>query len=56
MILKHQGFAINDFNHVYVSPQPYIQWTWIDMCEIHRLKIKELRDKDVHKKLQQDLV
>ena len=56
MILKDQEFAVCEFNELYVSPQPNITRTWIERCETHRRKNKELRDRRVHDELRHDIV
>lgn len=56
MILEDQEFQISEFNEIYVSPAANIQETWIERCDRHAKKRKEIRDKDVHTSLRHDLV
>ncbi|GKD59483.1 ALP1-like protein isoform X1 [Tanacetum coccineum] len=55
MILKDQKYAISEFNEMYVSPHANIQRTWIERCEVQRRKAKELRDRDHHESLQENI-
>ncbi|GKD14977.1 ALP1-like protein isoform X1 [Tanacetum coccineum] len=48
MILEDQNMSVVDLKHVYSNP--------IDRCETQRRKAKELRDKDTHISLQQNLM
>nr|GFB34517.1 putative harbinger transposase-derived protein [Tanacetum cinerariifolium] len=56
MILEDQNMTIVDLNHVYSNPARSMQTMWIDRCETQRRKAKELRDKDTHISLQQNLM
>ena len=56
MILKYQKFVISEMNEIYISPQPNMQRTWIERCEVQRKKAKELRDKQTHASLQRNLI
>ncbi|GJX62988.1 ALP1-like protein isoform X1 [Tanacetum coccineum] len=55
MILEDEGFAVN-VRDLFVSPTPHIQRTWVERCELHLRKSKELRDRKTHIDLRQDLV
>ncbi|GKC62739.1 reverse transcriptase domain-containing protein [Tanacetum coccineum] len=48
--------GVTDFRDIFLTPQPNIQHTWIELCELHVKKIKELRDRRVNTELRQDLV
>ncbi|GKD50938.1 zinc finger, CCHC-type containing protein [Tanacetum coccineum] len=41
---------------MFVSQTPHIQRTWVERCELHLRKSKELRDRKKHIDLRQDLV
>ncbi|GJV18419.1 ALP1-like protein isoform X1 [Tanacetum coccineum] len=56
MILKDQKMAVFDWNEVYANPSRNMQRTWIERCETQRRKNKELRDRDTHLSLQQNLM
>nr|GEU61911.1 nucleotide-binding, alpha-beta plait [Tanacetum cinerariifolium] len=56
MILEDQNMSIVDLNRVYSNPARSMQTMWIDRCETQRRKAKELRDKDTHISLQQNLM
>nr|GEV13812.1 hypothetical protein [Tanacetum cinerariifolium] len=56
MILEDQNMSIVDLNHVYSNPARSMQTMWIDRCETQRRKAKELRDRDTHISLQQNLM
>ncbi|GJY34328.1 putative nuclease HARBI1 [Tanacetum coccineum] len=56
MILKDQKMAVFDWNEVYANPSRNMQRTWIEMCETQRRKNKEMRDRDTHLSLQQNLM
>ncbi|GJV95125.1 ALP1-like protein isoform X1 [Tanacetum coccineum] len=55
MILEDEGFEVN-VRDLFVSPTPQIQRTWVERCELHLRKSKELRDRKTHIDLRQDLV
>ncbi|GJY09465.1 ALP1-like protein isoform X1 [Tanacetum coccineum] len=40
MILKDQKFVISEMNDLYISPQPNLQRTWWERCEVQRKKAK----------------
>ncbi|GJZ59415.1 nucleotide-binding alpha-beta plait domain-containing protein [Tanacetum coccineum] len=56
MILKDQKMAVFDWNEVYANPSRNMQRTWIERCETQRRKNKEMRDRDTHLSLQQNLM
>ncbi|GJR20969.1 ALP1-like protein [Tanacetum coccineum] len=56
MILEDQNMSVVDMKHVYSNPARSMQTVWIDRCETQRRKAKELRDKDTHISLQQNLM
>ncbi|GJX08489.1 nucleotide-binding alpha-beta plait domain-containing protein [Tanacetum coccineum] len=56
MILEDQNMSVVDLKHVYSNPARSMQTVWIDRCETQRRKAKELRDKDTHTSLQQNLM
>ncbi|GJR90869.1 putative nuclease HARBI1 isoform X2 [Tanacetum coccineum] len=56
MILEDQNMSVVDFKHVYSNPARSMQTMWIDRCETQRRKAKELRDRDTHISLQQNLM
>ncbi|GJZ99503.1 ALP1-like protein isoform X1 [Tanacetum coccineum] len=56
MILEDQNMSVVDFKHVYSNPARSMQTIWIDRCETQRRKAKELRDRDTHISLQQNLM
>nr|GEU73129.1 nucleotide-binding, alpha-beta plait [Tanacetum cinerariifolium] len=55
-ILKDQKMAVFDWNEVYADPARNMQRTWIERCETQRRKNKEMRDRDTHVSLQQNLM
>ncbi|GKA21569.1 putative nuclease HARBI1 isoform X2 [Tanacetum coccineum] len=56
MILEDQNMSVVDWKHVYSNPARLLQTVWIDRCQTQRRKAKELRDKDTHISLQQNLM
>ncbi|GJX43412.1 ALP1-like protein [Tanacetum coccineum] len=56
MILEDQNMSVVDFKHVYSNPAWSMQTIWIDRYETQRRKAKELRDRDTHISLQQNLM
>lgn len=56
MIIKDQKFAVTEFNEIFVNPQPNIQRTWVERCDLHIRKAKEFRDRRVHNELRQDII
>ncbi|GJW49993.1 ALP1-like protein isoform X1 [Tanacetum coccineum] len=56
MILEDQNMSVVDWKHVYSNPARSLQTMWIDRCQTQRRKAKELRDKDTHISLQQNLM
>ncbi|GKC30515.1 reverse transcriptase domain, reverse transcriptase zinc-binding domain protein [Tanacetum coccineum] len=55
MILDNEGFEVN-MRDLFVSPEPNIQRNWVERCDLHVRKTKELRDRKMHIDLRQDLV
>ncbi|GKB67920.1 ALP1-like protein [Tanacetum coccineum] len=55
MILENEGFEVN-LNHMFVSPEPNMVRSWVERCDLHVRKAKELRDRKTHIDLRQDLV
>ncbi|GKA60838.1 ALP1-like protein isoform X1 [Tanacetum coccineum] len=56
MILEDQKMAFNDWNEMNSNPSRNMQRTWIERCEVQRRKAKEIRDKEVHLRLQRNLM
>nr|GEX02513.1 protein ALP1-like isoform X1 [Tanacetum cinerariifolium] len=56
LILEDQNLSIVDLNHVYSNPARSMQTMWIDRCKTQRRNAKELRDRDTHISLQQNLM
>nr|GFA27559.1 putative nuclease HARBI1 isoform X2 [Tanacetum cinerariifolium] len=56
MILEYQNMSIVDLNHVYSNLARSMQTMWTDRCETQRREAKELRDRDTHISLQQNLM
>ncbi|GKA66633.1 ALP1-like protein isoform X1 [Tanacetum coccineum] len=56
MILEDQQMAVTDWNDVYANPSRNMQRTWVERCEVQRRKAKELRDRETHISLQQNLM
>ena len=55
MILEDEGFEVN-LRDTYVDPTPNMPDSWVERCDLHLRKNKELRDSKVHNALRQDLV
>ncbi|GJT48711.1 ALP1-like protein isoform X1 [Tanacetum coccineum] len=55
MILDDEGFEVN-MRDLFVNPAPNIQRDWVEKCDLHIRKSKELRDRKTHIDLRQDLV
>ncbi|GJR64070.1 hypothetical protein Tco_0010135 [Tanacetum coccineum] len=55
MILEVQKMAFDDWNDMYANPSRNMQRTWIERCDVQRRKVKEIRDKEVHLRLQRNL-
>ncbi|GJT16283.1 ALP1-like protein isoform X1 [Tanacetum coccineum] len=53
---QDQKMTVFDWNDVYANPSRNMQRTWIERCETHRRKNKELRDREMHLSLQQNLM
>ncbi|GJX57413.1 ALP1-like protein isoform X1 [Tanacetum coccineum] len=56
MILQSEKFELSNFKDMFVNPEPNMQRTWIERCDLHVRRNKELRDSKVHKELRHDLV
>ncbi|GJV10900.1 ALP1-like protein [Tanacetum coccineum] len=55
MILEDEGFEVN-FRDMFVNPAPNIVRDWVERCDLHVRKTKELRDRKTHNELRKDLV
>ncbi|GJV08243.1 ALP1-like protein isoform X1 [Tanacetum coccineum] len=53
---QDQKMAVTDWNEVYANPSRNMQRTWVERCETHRRKAKELRDRETHISLQHNLM
>ncbi|GKC15166.1 ALP1-like protein isoform X1 [Tanacetum coccineum] len=53
---QDQQMAATDWNDVYANPSRNVQRTWVERCEVQRRKAKELRDRETHISLQQNLM
>ncbi|GKB20634.1 hypothetical protein Tco_0854557 [Tanacetum coccineum] len=53
---EDQKMAITDWNKMYANPSRNMQRTWVERCETHRRKAKELRDRETYISLQQNLM
>ncbi|GJU27682.1 putative nuclease HARBI1 [Tanacetum coccineum] len=53
---QDQNMADTDWNEMYANPSRNMQCTWVERCETHRRKAKELRDRKTHISLQQNLM
>ncbi|GKB10957.1 zinc finger, CCHC-type containing protein [Tanacetum coccineum] len=49
------GFEVN-LRDVFVNPAPNIVRDWVERCDLHVRKTKELRDRKTHIDLRQDLM
>ncbi|GKD54852.1 putative nuclease HARBI1 isoform X2 [Tanacetum coccineum] len=56
MILEDQNMSVVYLKHMYSNPARSMQTMWIDRCETQHRKAKELRDRDTHISLQQNLM
>ncbi|GKE78714.1 ALP1-like protein isoform X1 [Tanacetum coccineum] len=50
-----EGFEVN-FRDMFVNPAPNIVRDWVERCDLHVRKTKELRDRKTHNDLRKDLV
>ncbi|GKC82703.1 hypothetical protein Tco_1138420, partial [Tanacetum coccineum] len=50
-----EGFEVN-LRDVFVNPAPNIVRDWVERCDLHVRKTKELRDRKTHTDLRQDLM
>ncbi|GJT87164.1 ALP1-like protein isoform X1 [Tanacetum coccineum] len=48
--------TVLDWNEVYANPSRNMQRTWVERCETQRQKNKEMRDREMHLSLQQNLM
>ncbi|GJU48963.1 ALP1-like protein [Tanacetum coccineum] len=55
MILEDEGFEVN-LRDVFVNPAPNIVRDWVERCDLHVRKTKELPDRKTHTDLRQDLM
>nr|GEZ36917.1 putative nuclease HARBI1 [Tanacetum cinerariifolium] len=46
-----KGMAFDDWNDMYANPERNMQCNWIERCDVQRCKAKEIRDKEVHRRL-----
>ncbi|GKD04863.1 ALP1-like protein isoform X1 [Tanacetum coccineum] len=53
---EDQKMAIFVWNDLYANPSRNMQRTWNEMCETQRRKNKEIRDREMHLSLQQNLM
>ncbi|GJX46113.1 putative nuclease HARBI1 isoform X2 [Tanacetum coccineum] len=54
-VLQDARFEVN-LRDVFVNPAPKIVRDWVERCDLHVRKIKELRDRKTHIDLRQDLM
>ncbi|GJW48416.1 RNA-directed DNA polymerase, eukaryota [Tanacetum coccineum] len=54
-VLQDEGFEVN-LRDVFVNPAPNIVRDWVERCDLHVRKTKELRDRKTHTDLRQDLM
>ncbi|GJS09130.1 hypothetical protein Tco_0365926 [Tanacetum coccineum] len=54
-VLQDEGFEVN-FRDMFVNPAPNIVRDWVERCDLHVRKTKELRDRKTHTDLRQDLM
>ncbi|GJY48834.1 reverse transcriptase domain-containing protein [Tanacetum coccineum] len=52
---NYEGFEVN-LRDVFVNPAPNIVRDWVERCDLHVRKTKELRDRKTHIDLRQDLM
>ncbi|GJW52942.1 ALP1-like protein isoform X1 [Tanacetum coccineum] len=55
MILEDEGFEVY-FRDMFVNPAPNIVRDWVERCDLHVRKTKELHDRKTHNDLRKDLV
>nr|GEW88491.1 protein ALP1-like isoform X1 [Tanacetum cinerariifolium] len=55
MILQSEKFELSNFKDMFVNPETNMQRTWIERCDLHVRRNKELRDSLVHNELRHDL-
>ncbi|GKA09653.1 hypothetical protein Tco_0688984 [Tanacetum coccineum] len=54
-VLQDEEFEVN-FRDMFVNPAPNIVRDWVERCDLHVRKTKELRDRKTHNELRKDLV
>ncbi|GJZ42625.1 ALP1-like protein isoform X1 [Tanacetum coccineum] len=54
-VLQDEGFEVN-FKDMFVNPAQNIVRDWVERCDLHVRKTKELRDRKTHTDLRQDLM
>ncbi|GJW08994.1 hypothetical protein Tco_1571417 [Tanacetum coccineum] len=54
-VLQDEGFEVN-LRDVFKNPAPNIVRDWVERCDLHVRKTKELRDRKTHIDLRQDLM
>ncbi|GJY70281.1 alpha/beta hydrolases superfamily protein [Tanacetum coccineum] len=54
-VLQDERFEVN-LRDVFVNPAPNIVRDWVERCDLHVRKTKELRDRKTHTDLRQDLM
>ena len=55
MVLEEEEFKVK-FRDLFVDPSPNIPTTWVERCDLHIGKNKEIRDRKLHDDLREDLV
>ncbi|GKB43580.1 ALP1-like protein isoform X1 [Tanacetum coccineum] len=55
-ILQSEKFELSNFKDMFVNPETNMQRTWIERCDLHVRRSKELRDSLVHNELRHDLM
>ncbi|GJW19886.1 ALP1-like protein isoform X1 [Tanacetum coccineum] len=53
---QNQKMAFDDWNDMYANTARNMQRNWIERCDVQRHKAKEIRDKEVHLRLQRNLM
>ncbi|GKE35341.1 ALP1-like protein isoform X1, partial [Tanacetum coccineum] len=56
MILEDQKMVFDDWNDMYANPTRNMQRNWIERCDVQHRKAKEIRDREVHLRLQRNLM
>ncbi|GKB24791.1 hypothetical protein Tco_0864192 [Tanacetum coccineum] len=55
-ILENQKMVFDDWNDMHANPSRNMQRTWIERCDVQHRKAKEIQDKEVHLRLQRNLM